>query len=203
LSATAKDASVRARICAAIAITACVCAAAAAAAGSDPKPFVLRLGDLPSGFHRDAPHYVSKKAAAVGVPARTFAGFGYVNGYSVVYNKSGKGTALLGILRADSNATVYTTPSGAHKAMQFVEANVEGTKKFPTHRLKVGAPLGNEARLYKVTEKGSKLSADVIVVLWRSGRVLSTISASGLSGSIDPAQVVSLAQRQQQHVGTK
>ena len=188
------------RISAAIVATACVGAATAAAGGTDPKPFVLRPADLPSGFHRDAPHYVSKKAAAVGVAPKTFASFGYVNGYSVVYNKTGKGTTMLGILRADSNATVYTKASGAHKAMQFVEANVEHTKKFPTHRLDVGIPLGNEARFYKVTEKGPKLSADVIIVLWRSGRVLSTVSASGLAGAVNPAQVVSLAQKQQRHV---
>ncbi|HEY7398070.1 MAG TPA: hypothetical protein VH538_07200 [Gaiellaceae bacterium] len=191
------------KISAAIAVAACVCAAAASAAGTDPKPFVLRTADLPSGFKRDAPHYVSKKLAAKGVPAKTFARFGYVNGYSVVYNKTGKNGAYNGVLRADSNATVYTAPAGAHAAMRFVEANVEGTKKFPVSRLSVGAPLGNEARLYKVVEKSSKLSADVFVVLWRSGRVLSTISASGLSGTVDPAQVVSLAQKQQQHVSGK
>jgi hypothetical protein len=195
---------VKAKISAAIAIGACVCAAAAYGAGTDPKPLVLRLADLPSGFQQDAPHYVTKKAAAKGVPAKTFARFGYVNGYSVVYNKRGSGNAaLLGILRADSNATVYTAPTGAHAAMRFVEANVEGTKKFPVHRLAVGKPLGNEARLYKVVEKSSKLSADVYIVLWRSGRVLSTVSASGLSGKVDPAQVVALAQKQQGHVTGK
>ncbi|HEU0256544.1 MAG TPA: hypothetical protein VFQ96_01745 [Microbacteriaceae bacterium] len=191
----------KAKISAAIAVAACVYAAAAWGAATDPRPFVLRPADFPSGFQRNAPHYVSKRLAAKGVPPKTFARFGYVNGYSVVYNKTG--TALLGILRAQSNATVYQAPGGAHAAMRYVEANVESTKKFPTHRLAVGVPLGNEARIYKVTEKSSKLSADVVVVLWRSGRVLSTVTASGISGTVDPAQVEILALRQQRHISGK
>ena len=180
-----------------VAVVACVFAALAAGATTDPKSDVLRLTDLPSGFKRSHPHYVSKKAAAVGVAPKTFAGFGYVNGYSVEYARSGK--TLVGVLKADSNATVYTAPAGAHAALQFVAGNVTSANK-DARRLRVGAPLGDESRMYEVTQKTSGISVDVFVVVWRSGRILSTVTAAGVSKAVKPAQVVALAQKQQKHV---
>jgi hypothetical protein len=185
------------RALAAIAIAVCVSTAAASGAGTDPKSDVLRLADLPGGFARGSSHYVTKKAAAKGVAPKTFARFGYVTGYSVDYTRSG---STLGMVKAASDATVYATPAGAHAALQYVEANVKAANGSAARRLSVGARLGNEARLYKVTQKSKSLSVDVFVVFWRSGRILSTVTAAGVSKTVDPAQVVGLAQRQQKHV---
>jgi hypothetical protein len=54
--------------------------------------------------------------------------------------------------------------------------------------------------MYEVTQKTSNLSIDVYVVVWRSGRVLSTVTAAGVSKAVDPKQVVGLAKKQQTHV---
>lgn len=185
---------------AAIAIAVCVFTAAASGAGTDPKSDVLRLTDLPGGFTRSSSHYVTKKAAAKGVAPKTFARFGYVTGYSVSYARSG---SVLGMVKANSDATVYETPDGAHAALRYVEANIKAANPSAARRLAVGARLGNEARLYEVTQRSKSLSVDVFVVFWRSGRVLSTVTAAGVSKTVAPAQVVSLAERQQQHVDGK
>jgi hypothetical protein len=185
------------RILGAIAVAACVLAAVASATTTDPKSDVLRLTDLPGGFARSHAHYVTKKAAAEGVTPKTFVTFGYVNGYSVEYARSGN---VLGMIKADSNATVYTKPAGAHAALRYVEAAVMKANGSAAHRLAVGARLGDEARMYEVTQKSTKLSIDVFVVFWRSGRTLSEVTAAGVSKTVDPQQVVSLALKQQKHV---
>jgi hypothetical protein len=68
------------------------------------------------------------------------------------------------------------------------------------HRLSVGRPLGNEARLFRVasTQQGTKI--DVYVVAWRSGAVKESLIAAGLSGTVVASDVVSLAARQQRHI---
>lgn len=163
----------------------------------DTKQMVLRLADMPTGFAPESGHYVSNaQQTASTTPHRNFEKLGRITGYSARYTKDG----IVGLLQIESEANVYRSATLAHRSFLGGVKAVEAQKTISFRRLAVGDPLGHEARLYKATTTESGTKVDVYALAWRSGGVIASVTGAGLAGTVDPADLVLLARKQQPRI---
>jgi hypothetical protein len=161
----------------------------------DTKVMVLQLRDLPTGFGLEKGHYVSNaEANRQATTKKDYARLGRITGYDAEYTKRG----IAGLIQVDSTASLYKTARGARDSIRvsFRAADRGGDFK----RLSVGAPIGNESRLYLSTDKDNGVNVDIYSVVWRSGPVYAAVVAGGLAGTVDAVDVVALARKQQARI---
>ena len=170
------------------------------AARPDTKLMVLQLADLPSGFMRMTGHYESNAQARARLTRKPdFDALGRLIGYTANYQKPPSS----GLVWVNSDASLYRSAAHAHKSFLESQNNLGNSKTFKFQRLAVGAALGDEARLYKVTAINPRSTAYAID--WRSGTVYASIVgvvAPGSPRSVDPADFVALAIKQQARISS-
>jgi hypothetical protein len=166
------------------------------AARVNTKLMVLQLTDLPTGFGVDNGDYVSNAELATQNSKKNYRKLGRLTGYDVVYTKLGV-TGLLGI---DSFASIYKSGAGAHDSMMLTLNSVERTR-LPTYkRLPVAKVLGSETRFYFVRTNQEGTKVDMYTVAWRHGPIFAEVMGGGIAGTIDPAEVVALAIKQERRI---
>jgi hypothetical protein len=171
----------------------------------DPKKLVLQLADLPTGFEFKSGRYISNAQLAreTKEPVWKFTRWGRVNGYDADYEKPVALSSLLkGPTAINATATVYRRADGAHRA--YADNVGPGLRKRDPQRkfkrLAVGAPLGDESRLYTYADKRDGVRVRVFVAYWRSGRFTARVITGGVEGGIDAESAVDLAKRQQARI---
>ncbi len=176
------------------------------AATTDPKKMVLTLADLPAGFALAKGYYADNARAAKESKNQTVADFtrwGRTNGYEADFKRS----AITGILEIDSSASTYKTAKGAADSTHDSYAAGEKPqlldgKKVAFKRVSTGARIGHEARMYSLDVKSQGLSVTFYAVVWRYGTVKSALLVGGLTGTVDAAVAVKLAQKQQARIAS-
>jgi hypothetical protein len=191
----------RALIAAAVAALAAASIPAAGAgvqpAAPDTRSMVLRLSDLPRGFGRSEGAYVTNtyldRASGVN---KDYEKLGRLTGYRATYRRVG----ISGVLGVDAFASIYRSSAGAHDsyAQSLAGAMQDGGPTFRWLTLK--PRLGNETRVYLVTELESGMRVDYYTIAWRRGRVFAEVIGGGVSGRITLAQVAALARKQEARI---
>ena len=176
--------------------------AASVASGPDTRLMVLRLADVPSGFVRKGGHYVSNAQARAEdkPPKRDYdAQLGRLNGYSATYwSESAYQSGGLDLIVAGTN--LYRSGALAHE--RFLSGAQLADADKTVHRVVVGKSLGDEARLYTSKYTAGGVTIQNYALGWRSGAVMSEISAAGRAGSVDPAEIVALGLKQQARIAS-
>ena len=98
----------------------------------------------------------------------------------------------------ESRASTYRTTKGAHTSFALSAAGVTKARAFK--RLSLGTTLGSEARFYLTTTTKNGVKVDVYAVFWRTSTVYAAVLGGGLSGTVDPSEVVRLAKKQQARI---
>jgi hypothetical protein len=176
---------------------------AATAQQPDTKQLVLRLADLPAGFSLTKSYYAdnARAGAESTMTAATYARLGRINGYEADFARE----ALTGILSVHSQASTYTTAAGAtastHRSFAASDKRqvLDGTP-LVWRQVSTGAKLGHEARMYATTVTQQRMTAVVYIAIWRYRTVKAGLTAAGILGTVDAAQVVRLALRQQARI---
>jgi len=187
-----------------IALVAGLTASAALAAPPDTKQMVLRLTDLPAGFSLNKGYYADNARADKDSDSVSFADYvrwGRVTGYHADFSRE----ALAGILNLTSGASTYKTTAGATASTRASYAAAGKTTRIygkPTSfkRVSTGTRLGHEAQMFttKVTSEG--ITVSVYILVWRYRTVKASLLVGGLAGTLDAAEVVRLAQKQQTRI---
>jgi hypothetical protein len=174
---------------------------AAATAGHpgtpDPKAMVLQLNDLPAMFDREDGHYVSNTLLdEEAATHKDFEKLGRLTGYYTAYTA----IALGGLTAVTSFVSIYKLGTGAHDSLvqSIAEAKQQGGLVLePRTGL---TRLGDDAHLYlqRVSQDGTKV--DFFTLVWRRGHVFAEVMGAGVSGTVDPVQVIALAKKQDVHI---
>jgi hypothetical protein len=153
---------------------------------------------VPTGFELTKGHYVSNAQATAADKAFKidYNALGRIRGYEAIYDKSG----IVGMLEIVSRASVYRNSSGAHRAFLTVTGAALRSTSPRFRRLAVGVPLGVEARFYRTTTTQNGTEVDAFVVYWRTGQFTAATITAGISGTVDPADVVAIAKKQQRRI---
>ncbi len=171
-------------------IVAAFVSGAATASNPDLKSMTLRLSDLPAGFTAASSHAKSKAQL---IKDQGYAMPGYVSGWESVFKRSeGFRTA-----EVDSNVAWYGSAAQAHASMldTYQKAAKQGKKAT---RVSVGAPLGDEARAYKIPGTSGVV---VYMVVWRYKNVKAGILFGGLPSIGTTAEgATRLADKQQKRI---
>jgi hypothetical protein len=191
-------------VLATIALVAGLAASVALAAPPDTKQMVLRLTDLPAGFSLDKSYYADNARAVKeggGVTLADYMRWGRITGYEADFSRE----ALAGIISLTTNASTYKTAAGAAASTRASYAVAAKTKRIygkltSFKRVSTGAKIGHEARMFttKVTSEG--IAVSVYVLIWRYRTVKAALFVGGLAGTLDAAEVVRLAQKQQTRI---
>jgi hypothetical protein len=189
------------RLALALVLLAALPAAASAAhrRTPDPRAMVVKLSDLPASFDRAQGHYVSN-ALLVEESAthKDFEKLGRVTGYYTAYTAIGLG----GLTAVTSFASIYRLGHGAHESLvqSVAEAKRQGGRVLEPRP--AVSRLGSDARLFvqRVSQDGTKV--DYFTLVWRHGHVFAEVMGAGLSGTLDPVQVIVLAKKQDDHIHT-
>jgi hypothetical protein len=177
---------------------------ASSAAAPDTKKMVLTLADLPAGFSLDKGYYASNARAAkesANTPLAQFIRWGRINGYEADFSRSSSS----GILQITSRTSTYKTAKGATDSTHE-SFKAEGTKQkmmgqtVVFKRISTGARIGHEARMYAVEVKSEGISVIAYGLIWRYQTVKAAVLVAGISGTVDAADVVKLAQKQQARI---
>jgi hypothetical protein len=172
--------------------------ASVAAAAVNPKPFVLRLVDMPSGFAATTSHYVSAQQAAKDGPTSIaqFREWGYLTGYEATYTQNGGLADLLaGAGQILSSVSVYKSAGGA--ASSWTESDATCLRHKPQcTRLALNERIGDQAGLYKVAVTSKKTKVISYVVVWRRGALKGSIIAAGVGVGPSVQATVALAVKQ-------
>jgi len=177
-------------------------ASTALAATADTKRMVLGLSDLPAGFTVEKGRYVDNRAAARQTTnqsqAKSLADYkrwGRIMGYERNFEREG----LVGALQVESNASVYKTAKGATESTResFSVATKPNVAGWVFKPVSAGGAIGHEARVYSTSVKQGGLDLTVVVVIWRYRTVKASIFAGGFKGTVDAAEIASLARKQQ------
>ena len=157
----------------------------AAASSPNLKSMTLRLSDLPPGFTLASSHSVSKAQL---VKDQGYAMPGYIIGRASKFKRAeGSRTA-----EVDSNVSLYRSSAQAHSSMLDTYR-----KAGKYRRISVGAPLGDEARAYKVTASG----VAVYVTVWRYGNVKASVFFAAIASIGATAEgATRLAVKQQRRI---
>src|SRR5579862_6976715 len=172
-------------------------AAAGRLATPDPRAMVLQLSDLPSTFGREEGRYVTNTVLdEEAATHKDFTKLGRLTGYYTVYTA----IALGGLTAVSSFVSIYKLGSGAHDSLvqSVAEAKQQGGLVLePRGGL---AQLGSDARMYvqRTSQDGTKV--DFFTLVWRHGHVFAEVMGAGISGTVDPVQVIALAKKQDGHI---
>jgi len=182
-----------------------VVVSSAIGAAPDAKRMVLGLADLPAGFTVGKGQYVDNTAAAKETKSQSetktladFGRWGRLTGYERTFEREG----LVGALQLESNASIYKTTQGARDSTRssFATATNPTPEGWLFKRVSSGGPIGEEARVYAVNVKKEGVDLTVVAVIWRYQTVKAAIFAGGLRGTVDVAEVVRLARKQQARI---
>jgi hypothetical protein len=170
-----------------------------ALASTDPARLVLRLGDLPAGFHASRAGVVDNAAAAKAGPVShaTYERWGRLSGYDAYFDREAALSDFLkGAISVESSSNVYRSPVGAHQSFNSTRA---ACSKPPITRLSTGgARLGQESVLCAFTRKSNGYTFQVFAIEWRRGPVKAGLIAAGIKGGISPTEALALAEKQDQ-----
>jgi hypothetical protein len=171
-------------------------AASPAYRGGDPRTIVLQLVDLPSGFDRDAGHYVTNtELAATTTTHKDYRKLGRLSGYYTSYSAIGIG----GLTAVSSFASIYRRGAGAHDSL--VQSLAEAERQSGVRQVHDAlARLGPDAHLFLQVSSQSGKSVDYYTVAWRNGVVFAEVMGAGASGTVDPLAVVALARKQDHRI---
>jgi hypothetical protein len=171
--------------------------AGVALASADPRGFVLRLQDMPTGFKVKSAG-VKSAASAVkegGVTLAQLKSWGYVAGYEADFDRDVTPADAVsgGAIEILSAASVYRTKQGAEKSLA---SSAAVCNKSPSQELSVGAKIGDEAHLCSGTSKSNGYTFKTYILLWRRGALKAAVIVAGLKGGVSPGLAVSLAKVQ-------
>jgi hypothetical protein len=168
-------------------------------ASADPARLVLRLGDLPAGFHAARARVVDNAAAAKDGPVSlaTFERWGRLSGYEADFDREAALSDFFkGAISVESSSNVYSSSAGAERSFNSARA---ACSKPPITRLSTGgARLGQESVLCAFTRKSKGYRFQVFAIEWRRGPVKAGLIAAGIKGGISPTEALALAQKQDQ-----
>jgi hypothetical protein len=173
-------------------VAAAVLATAASAATVDARLLVLRRADVPPGFgvDHDSSRYWPNAAVARSSPQvrKLLTSSGRSSGYTATYEK---GTAAI-----VSAAHLFREGDGAHVFYSAEDAqqravNADRIKRGGRAYRRESVGLGDEASLYR-----SKETPKFTLLLWRTGRVVGSVSTWGLGRD----RTVALARVQQRRI---
>ncbi len=176
----------------AILLAAAVVATAAGAATIDTRLLVLQKPDVPATFRldRDASRYWPNAALARSAPEirKLLTSSGRISGYTATYEN--------GVPAIVSAAHLFRKGAGAHifyagENAQQQALNAERVKRGVRAYRHESLVLGDEASLYRSTQ-----APKFTLVLWRTGRVVGSLSTWGLGRD----RTVALARVQQRRV---
>jgi hypothetical protein len=175
--------------------------AAAASAGHgrvpDPKAMVLQLNDLPTSFDREQGHYVTNaQLVEEAATHKDYVKLGRLTGYYTAYTSIGLG----GITAVSSFASIYKLGAGAHQSLVQSLALARKQGGLVLEPRGNVAVLGSDARLFLQRASQDGTNVDFYTVLWRRGHVFAEVMGAGLSGTVDPVQVIALAKKQDTHI---
>ncbi len=177
-----------------IAALASLALAGVAAAGDlRPVTLVLQLRDVPRGFVLQEGRVVTN-AELTQNPSNTknYRKLGRLTGYDVSYSA----LAISGMTELDAFASIYRTTSGAHDSLRLVLAQAQTQDGVHIEPLPAVGMPGNEALAYRTTATNGNMKVDYYTVAWRRGSVFSEVIGGGRAGTIDWADVLPLAKKQ-------
>jgi hypothetical protein len=162
---------------------------------------VLRVRDLPEGFHLVQGRYLNLRTEAKsnGVSTARVASWGYLRGFEADY------TALQGETALITSASVYRTVAGSRAEFAFAATRV-ASKKTPfagtVTPISSSVRIGTDSQFYafSVNQSGKPISG--YGVSWHSGRVGAALLIAGGAASSVPnfTTVVTLARNQQARI---
>jgi hypothetical protein len=173
-------------------LAAAILATVASASTVDTRLLVLQETDVPSGFSvdRHSSRYWPNSALARSSPQvrKLLTSSGRMSGYTATYEN---GTPAI-----VSAAHLFRKGGGAHMFYAGEDAqqqalNAERVKRGDHAYRHEPFALGDEALLYRSTQ-----TPKVVLVLWRSGRVVGAVTTWGLGRD----RTVALAQVQQRRI---
>lgn len=172
-----------------VASVAALLVGAPAAAAPDPSALVLRSSDVPLVYELDRDRSGPYSNARIGKSERIrmlIARTGRVTGYQARWELVQHGSTRSTIT---STADLYRDEAGARLSLKLSVAEVgkAGIKGFRPRPLRIGDGGWFAYR---------KLSDELAWVLWRSGRVVGSVSGFG----IRPVETLALARAQQKRI---
>lgn len=161
------------------------------------RGLTLRAKDLPRTF---APFADGREAVFELQPVlgRNPARFDRQGGWVARYRRNG-GPRTRGLLTLVSGAEAFARPSGAKDYLGAIEKQDERTAAL-TNLERIDVPrIGDEAHAV-ATPKSVPGSVRYMIVTWRDGRFIGTLSATGFSGAMKTADVIALVRRQEKRI---
>jgi hypothetical protein len=170
----------------------------------DPRRLVLRLGDLPPGFatSRVGTGSVDNAQAAVGGPAGLLTRlrrWGRIGGYQVRFSRALNARTLQqGPLFIASEASVYRTARGAAAAFSY-------TVRFLVAKSFISLPVdfalgADQAREYVAETSVLGQQGLGYLLVWRTQRVVASLSLTGRFGVVSAHDVASPAKKQETRI---
>jgi hypothetical protein len=178
-------------VCLLVVVPVTLAQAARVTAKASPQSITLQLSDMPVGFTQVTgkvwTNAVSDKASHFA--AGTYARHGRVTGYETDFKKS----AIAGLIDVGDWVNLYRSPGAARWSLVGTEANAKRPLKGHAFvPMSVGA-IGAEAAGYQWQGKSGNYNFTVYVVLFRQGDYAVKVLGLGVTGTVFPEQVVSLA----------
>jgi hypothetical protein len=176
-----------------------VAVTSAVAAPPDPAQMVLQRQDLPAGFaltgRRDRPN--AAVAAETGVRLALLRSWGRTGGHEATYDREVDPQAPPpGPASVIAVVSTYRSTAGLRSAFTASAARIDRDGK-PKHRpTKLGARLGDAARLWETRFEQDGVSVVLYTIVWRSRGALGYLSVAGVRGRLKPADALALARRQ-------
>jgi hypothetical protein len=171
-------------------LVAAVAAAPALGAGVDPRALVLRTSEVPEGFvvDRDDTGIRTNEDEAGGNAAnrRFLERTGRITGYLASWDRGREPdtiTARVDLFRTRAGARVLLD----RYASEMRKSGIRGLRRS-------SVPLGEQGWVWH-TKTGAR-SSDLVLVFWRSGRVLAGVAGWGISR----ARTLDLARIQQDRI---
>lgn len=179
-----------------LAVPAGAASARRAQADGGAKAMVLSLSDLPPGFDLDDGHYVSNaELNGKSSTRKDYRKLGRITGYNASYTT----IAIAGLTAVVAFASIYKTGAGAHDSMILTLAQARQQDGSTVQRLTEPGSLGSDVLVYLLKKSGSRVAR--YTVAWRHGSVFAEVIGGGISGTVDVADVVALAKKQDSRIG--
>jgi hypothetical protein len=176
----------------ALLLAAAFLATAAGASTVDTRLLVLQRTDVPAtfGLDRDASRYWSNAALARSAPEvrKLLASSGRISGYTATYEDGAPAiVSAAHLFRKGAGAHVFYAGENARQRALNAERVRRGGQAYRHESL----VLGDEASFYRSTR-----APTVMLLVWRTGRVVGSLSTWGLGRD----RTVALARVQQRRV---
>jgi hypothetical protein len=181
-----------------VSVAGAVAGTAGAGSGAElrPQQLVLQLEDMPAGWSISVDKARTNSAVARenGESVAKYVRFGRISGWEREFEgQGGLAGALSRPVRAASFASVYKNAAGALRAWK--DGGMPPLQPG-MRRISVGAPLGQQSFAFVATQKNGGVTAAVVSMKWRQGRVHAALIVAGLEGTVDAAKIVALARKQ-------